>query len=89
MIRGVSRQMVEVTTVESPYFERAFFIVRPNAAEQPEDTLQREAGRVMHAQNGYSGLRQARRRHLWGQIGLLLLGGGLGIVLQALITIIL
>ncbi len=81
--------MVEVTTVESPYFERAFFIVRSNAAEQPESVLQREAGRVMHAQNGYSGLRRARRRHMWGQIGLLLLGGGLGVALQALVTVIL
>ncbi len=81
--------MVEVTTAESPYFERAFFIVRPNAAEQAEDTLQHEAGRVMHAHNGYSGLRRARRRNLWGQVGLLLLGGGLGMVLETVIMVLL
>lgn len=81
--------MVEVTTAESPYFERAFFIVRPNAAEQSEDTLQHEAGRVMRTQNGYSGLRRARRQRLWGQVALLLLGGGLGMVLETVIMVLL
>ena len=93
MIKGVSRQILEVTNTGNPYFERAFFVVKPSFADHPADHLKREAWRVLRMQNGYSGLRRAQRRHRFrarwwrrcGQAALLLLGGMLGILVERIV----
>lgn len=85
MIKGVSRQILEVTNTGNPYFERAFFVVKPSFADHPADHLKREAWRVLRMQNGYSGLRRARWWRRCGQAALLLLGGMLGILIERIV----
>ncbi|MBP3435201.1 MAG: hypothetical protein J6K62_02590 [Clostridia bacterium] len=84
MIKGVSRQIVEVTGTGSPYFERAFLVVRPACADEDEELLHDEAQRVLQSQEGYTGLRRARRQRRWQRFALLLLGGALSLLIEKL-----
>ncbi len=89
MIKGVSRQIVEVTGTGSPYFERAFLVVRAECTDESEELLHDEANRVVRSQAGYTGLRRARRRLRLRRMFLLLSGGVLGIVIEkAVLTFI-
>lgn len=63
MIKGVNRQMIEVTHTGSPYFERAFLVVRADGGELPEaDRLHRLAEKVVQQAETYAGLRRQRQR---------------------------
>ena len=82
MIKGINHQMIELATASSPYFERAFFVLRPDCADPDLTHLQEEARRMLTAIGGYTALYKNRRRArnmrlLWSLIGLsvgLLLG---------------
>ena len=85
MIKGISRQIVEVTGTGSPYFERAFLVVRSTCEDEAEELLHNEARRVLQSQDGYTGLRRARRQRRRQRILLLLLGGVLGLLIEKLL----
>ncbi len=74
MIKGINRQMIEVTHTGSPYFERAFLVVRPQAGDPSADTLDSIARRVVQQAESYAGLRRQRQRAVWRRI--LLCSGG-------------
>ncbi len=78
MIKGISRQIVEVTNTANPYFERAFLVVRQRCEEASPALLSTEANRVVNAATGYAGLKRARRLRMWYRIGLLLAGAVIG-----------
>lgn len=82
MIKGVNRQMIEVTHTGSPYFERAFLVVRTDSGQPSEKTLQQLAERVVRQGETYAGLRQQRRRLWWRRalFALLWSGGGAGLL---------
>ena len=46
MIKGINRQMIEVTHTGSPYFERAFLVVRAECSQPSDETLQHMAHKV-------------------------------------------
>ena len=77
MIKGVNRQMIEVTHTGSPYFERAFLVVRGDAAAD-EEKLHRMAQKVVEQAGTYAGLRRYRWRQALRQsiFALLCAGGG-------------
>ncbi|MBQ4612198.1 MAG: hypothetical protein IJB26_01465 [Clostridia bacterium] len=60
MIKGVNRQMIEVTHTGSPYFERAFLVVRSGGSQPSDDLLQRLAQKVVQQADTYAGLRRQR-----------------------------
>lgn len=62
MIKGVNRQIIEVTDTGNCYFERALLVVRPNCADLESDRLHEEARRLVAAAGGYAGLRRNKRR---------------------------
>ena len=64
MIKGVNRQMIEVTETGNPYFERALLVVRPTCSECEDELLREEAHRLLQAAGGYGGLRLTRRRRM-------------------------
>lgn len=64
MIKGVNRQMIEVTHTGSPYFERAFLVVRTGSSQPSEEILQIMAHKVVQQADTYAGLRRQRQR-LW------------------------
>ena len=78
MIKGVNRQMIEVTHTGSPYFERAFLVVRNGAVQPPQENLQRQAEKVVQQAGTYAGLRRQQWIRLiqQGSFGLLCAGGG-------------
>ena len=66
MIKGINRQMIEVTHTGSPYFERAFLVVRAGSSRPSEEMLRQMAHKVVQQADTYAGLRRQRRR-LWAQ----------------------
>ena len=66
MIKGINRQMIEVTHTGSPYFERAFLVVRAGSSQPSEEMLQRMAQKVVQQADTYAGLRRQRTR-LWAR----------------------
>ena len=78
MIKGVNRQMIEVTHTGSPYFERAFLVVRTNSQQPPQEHLHRLAEKVVRQAETYAGLRR-QRQSLWiRRVLLALICGGSG-----------
>lgn len=77
MIKGIHRQMIEVTHTGSPYFERAFLVVR-NGQPPDEDKLHRMAEKVVEQAGTYAGLRRQKWRQTLQRVGFALLcaGGG-------------
>lgn len=43
MIKGVNKQILEVTNTENPYFERIIFFVKPECRNEDSKLLEREA----------------------------------------------
>ena len=43
MIKGINKQILEVTNTDNPYFERVIFFVRPQSAKTDEQLLKKEA----------------------------------------------
>lgn len=58
--------MIEVTHTGSPYFERAFLVVRAGSSRPSEEMLQRMAQKVVQQADTYAGLRRQRMR-LWAR----------------------
>ena len=46
MIKGINKQILEVTNTESPYFEKIIFFVRENSSQISESKLQEEAQKL-------------------------------------------
>ena len=88
MIKGISRQIVEVTDTTNPYFERVFFIVRQQCKEASPALLDAEAHRLVNTATGYTGLKRAKRLHLIRYWGLFLTGVGIGALALRILTIL-
>lgn len=43
MIKGVNKQILEVTNTENPYFEKIIFFVKPEYKNEDRQKLQKEA----------------------------------------------
>ncbi len=80
MLKGVSRQIVEITQTENPYFERVFLVVRPICREVSTQQLDAAARRFLQQQTPHSGLKRARRKSLASYLLLLLLGSAIGVM---------
>lgn len=46
MIKGVNKQILEVTNPESPYFEKIIFFVKPESQKFSEQSLKQEAEKI-------------------------------------------
>ena len=46
MIKGVSKQILEVTNTDNPYFEKIIFFVKPEHQSTDRKKLQKEAEAV-------------------------------------------
>ena len=74
MIKGVNRQIIEVSDTGSAYFERALLIVRANCADADTAMLHDEAGRLVRSGVALAGLGLTRG----GGCGRTLGGGWVG-----------
>ena len=81
MIKGVNRQMIEVTQTDSPFYERALFVVKPEYAG--DEALHREAIQVMERLGAPSAFRRRNKALFWSlRLGAAALAGA-GIALLA------
>lgn len=87
MIKGVNRQMIEVTDTGNPYFERALLVVRPECMDQQDGRLHEEAQKLLRTSDGYAGLRLSRRSRRIRRILFAVFSGGTGIALGMLLQV--
>ncbi|MBP3388534.1 MAG: hypothetical protein J6K98_01515 [Clostridia bacterium] len=85
MLKGISRQIVEITDTGSPYFERAWLVVRPDCAEPGGEILQQEGRRMLRHAAPHTGLRMARQRRAAATALTAFLTGGGGVLLGFLL----
>lgn len=62
MIKGVSKQILEVTNTDSPYFEKIIFFVRPEHKETDRAKLQKEAETLANLRQKPPKLRLSKRQ---------------------------
>lgn len=74
MIKGVNKQILEVTNPESPYFEKIIFFVKPESQKLPEQSLKKEAEKISR-----DAKRPPKQKKTVKQIASTLLYIGLGI----------
>lgn len=65
MIKGINRQVIEVTDTGNIYYERALLVVRPEYAGAQHAVLEREAKRMLHQMKGPSALKKKRVFLYW------------------------
>lgn len=88
MIKGVNRQIIEVTDTGNTYFERALLVVRPNCMDTESSRLHEEAQRMVRAAGGYAGLRISRRRRMRHSLLLGLSSGAGGLLLGGILSLL-
>ncbi|BCI59489.1 hypothetical protein BN3661_00341 [Eubacteriaceae bacterium CHKCI005] len=84
MIRGVNKQIVEVSETENDYFERAILFVRPGAMDSPEPELRKQAKALLQSMGKAKG--KSRRTRSFRAKGMARLGvaAGMGATLALL-----
>lgn len=86
MIKGVNRQIIEVSDTGNPYFERALLVVRGDLDGCSSGRLHEEAGRLLRTAGAYSGLRKSRRAAFGKRLLWALGGGGAGAAIALVIV---
>lgn len=87
MIKGVNKQILEVTNTDSPYFEKIIFFVRPESQKLDEQKLHSEAVKLSKIKTKPPRSRRSIRS-LLSTVGFSLLGVGAGIGTMILINYI-
>lgn len=76
MVKGINRQIIEVSDTQSDYFERALFFVNPDYSDAERAVLEHEARRTLRKMSRPAAVRERRRRHwLLIRLALAALGG--------------
>lgn len=87
MIKGINKQILEVTNPDSPYFEKIIFFVRPQGERLSEKDLQQEAEKLTKNAG-----RPPRTKTTSGQrlatAAFILLGIGAGIALTFMLNLL-
>lgn len=69
MIRGINRQIIEISDTQSDYFERALLFVSPDYCDAERAVLEHEARRALKRLGEPTGVRARRKRvWLWGRL---------------------
>ena len=72
MMKGVSKQILEVTNTENPYFEKIIFFVKPEHAHTDYNKLKREAESVATVTRRPPKVRLTKRQILRTVVGSLI-----------------
>ncbi len=84
MLKGVNRQVLEVTGTDNPYFEKIIFFVKPEFVNEDGAKLKSQAELVAKTANKPPRMRKTKR-----EIRRLLLQGAVCLAAGAVITLIL
>ncbi|MGN0571644.1 MAG: hypothetical protein ACI4K9_05645 [Candidatus Fimenecus sp.] len=87
MVKGVNRQVLEIRETGSPYFERAFFFVKPEYTDTDEKKLRAAAARALPLVDKVPKTKSKRVRTLYYWLaGLLASAAGIGTVVTLVLT---
>ena len=89
MLKGISRQILEITQTENPYFERAFLVIRPVCQDFSAEQLGKAAHKFLQQQSPYSGLKRARQKQRLYTLICLLAGSALGATVVSVLLLLL
>lgn len=64
MVKGINRQVLEIRETGSPYFERAFFFVKPEFAFADEEKLRKAAERALQSTDSPPKTRHRRAKSI-------------------------
>ena len=72
MIKGVNKQVVDVTEPDSAYFERVLFFVKPEFSGLGEGALRKKADALLHAagEGRVAGMKRPLKKRLAGAAGI-------------------
>lgn len=87
MLKGVNKQILEVTNTESPYFEKIIFFVRPAQSAVSESDLQKEAERFSK-QAGKPPKTRKSKKELFTTLACIVLGAGAGVALTLVMGVL-
>lgn len=88
MIKGINKQILEVTNPESPYFEKIIFFVRPNGQSVGEEKLKTEALKLSKEMKKPPRVKKSAKQ-IFQHLALLALGIGAGISTVLIFNILL
>ncbi|GHU81930.1 hypothetical protein AGMMS50284_2880 [Clostridia bacterium] len=78
MIKGINRQIIEVTETDNIYYERALLVLRPEYSSAQRVLLEREARRMLGKMNSPSTIKRKQAFAYWLlRLGLSAIAGGL------------
>jgi len=87
MIKGVNKQILEVTNTENPYFEKIIFFVKPEFKNEDKAKLKREAEALSAITQKPPRIKKHKKQIIGIVINSLLFTGA-GIAISYLINII-
>ena len=64
MVKGISRQIIEVQETGNPYYEKAYFVVKPAYDDAERAVLEKEARKLLKKMDAPGALRKRARRTL-------------------------
>ena len=76
MIKGVNRQVVEITQTDCEYFERILFLVKPEFSTVSEGKLRERASQMSSAGKPPATRQRRRVRNVLSLVGAALTGAG-------------
>ncbi len=76
MIKGVNRQVIEVTNLDNLYYEKAFLVIKPQYSDYQEKMLRKEAKKLV-SNIGYPSLVR-RKTQILGWVIKMFLAAGVG-----------
>lgn len=87
VIKGVSRQIIEISDPNSIYYERAWFVVRPEYAKIQQNVLEKEARSLLKDISKPSCMGVKRNFGFWAvRLGLsAILGAGISTLIHCLV----
>ena len=62
MVRGVSRQIIEVPDTGNIYYEKAYLVVKPEFSDAQRTLSEKEAKRVLRAMDAPSSIKQKNKK---------------------------
>ncbi len=85
MLKGVNKQILEITNTESPYFEKIIFFVRPSSQNVNRDKLESEAKKISVQTKTKPPRQRISFKRVLAVAGYSLMSAGAGVALTFLI----
>ncbi|MGN0458909.1 MAG: hypothetical protein ACI4IL_08060 [Eubacterium sp.] len=85
MLKGVNKQILEITNTESPYFEKIIFFVRPSSQNLSSEKLEKEAEKISIQTKTKPPRQRITPKRVLSFIAYSLLGMGTGVAVSYII----